>query len=373
VKARIAGGAAVLAALVGLGLTLHRKLDTGITEAQRGARAEAAALQQQNERLRLRLEASESRVGDVQAQVQRLRADYDESHAVHARALREAESRLESLDRLETLGSAMQRRMETWDQRLRESATQTQNLQTDLEAVRRSVGARQVNFEKLYHDLLHPSVQINARDAVGGGTLFHTEPLGASGAHLAHILTAYHVIQKSLGERGRRPEPIEARLYREDGSVLGNFTAEVVSHSEPRDIALLRVRVGEPIKTLARLAGRPFLKTVRVFTPVYAVGCPLGHDPIPTLGEISSLNKKVGGENFWMVNAPTIFGNSGGGVFHRETHELIGVSAMICTYDNIVSTPVPHLSIVTSLATVYDWLDAQGLAYLYQPAVQRAQ
>ena len=66
--------------------------------------------------------------------------------------------------------------------------------------------------------------------------------------------------------------------------------------------------------------------------------------------------------------SPTIFGNSGGGIFHRETHEMIGISAMICTYDNLVSTPVPHLSIVVSLETVYDWLDEQGFGDLYASA-----
>ena len=71
------------------------------------------------------------------------------------------------------------------------------------------------------------------------------------------------------------------------------------------------------------------------------------------------------------MNAPTIFGNSGGGIFHRETHELIGLSAMICTYDNFVSTPVPHMSIMVSMDAVYDWLDEQNLQFLYDPTATR--
>jgi hypothetical protein len=68
-----------------------------------------------------------------------------------------------------------------------------------------------------------------------------------------------------------------------------------------------------------------------------------------------------------MMNAPTIFGNSGGGVFHRETRELLGVSVMVCTYDGAVSTPVPHLGIMVSLETVYDWLDDLHYQFIYDP------
>ena len=68
-----------------------------------------------------------------------------------------------------------------------------------------------------------------------------------------------------------------------------------------------------------------------------------------------------------MMNAPTIFGNSGGGVFHRQTRELIGVSVMVCTYDGAVSTPVPHLGIMVSLETVYDWLDELHYPFIYDP------
>jgi hypothetical protein len=72
-----------------------------------------------------------------------------------------------------------------------------------------------------------------------------------------------------------------------------------------------------------------------------------------------------------MMSAPTIFGNSGGGVFHRETLEMIGVSAMICTFDNPVSTPVPHLGILVPLDSVYDWLRDNKFTFLFDPASPR--
>jgi hypothetical protein len=40
---------------------------------------------------------------------------------------------------------------------------------------------------------------------------------------------------------------------------------------------------------------------------------------------------------------------------------------MVCTYDGAVSTPVPHLGIMVSLETVYDWLDSLNYQFLYDP------
>lgn len=362
-KWSIAGVLTVLGAL-GLIAGAVGRLGDDLDRSRRTAEAERRLLQERNESLALQLRQSETDLQALRDDVSRLRADGDAARADQAQQI---ERRFDTVDRL---GDAMAQRIDDYDRKLQDSSAAALAVRDEIASVRGALDDRRVDVGRLYNDLLHPSVQINARDAVGGGTLIHTRRL-ESGRSSAHILTAYHVIQKSIPGKGGKKDvidPIEVRAYRQDGSVLGNFPADLISYSEARDIALLRIFVEEPIATLARLADRETLRALRVFTPVYAVGCPLGHDPIPSLGEISSLKKKVNGENFWMVNAPTIFGNSGGGIFHRETHEMIGISAMICTYDNLVSTPVPHLSIVVSMETVYDWLDEQGYGELYADA-----
>ncbi|HYE99473.1 MAG TPA: serine protease [Planctomycetota bacterium] len=219
---------------------------------------------------------------------------------------------------------------------------------------------REREIDGLHRDILEPSVQVNARGGVGGGTILSSGPSGT------WVVTAYHVVQKSAS--GDPPSPAEVRIYDATGAPADTLLADLVAFEQDRDLALLRLRDERRFANVARLAGRPSLRNVRVFTPVYAVGCPLGHDPLPTLGEIVTLNKEVSGRRFWMMNAPTIFGNSGGGIFHRDTRELVGVSAMICTYDGAVSTPVPHLGILVSLDAVYDWLESLGLGYVVDPS-----
>ncbi len=211
-------------------------------------------------------------------------------------------------------------------------------------------------------------MQVNGKGSVGGGTIIHSRPLDRGG-YATFVVTAYHVVQKSVGRRDGQEtrDPVEIRTYGVSGALEETLEADLVAWDDKKDIALLRLRSTRRFEQAARLAPRERLRQVTVFTPVYAVGCPLGHDPLPSPGEISTLQKEVGGERFWMMNAPTIFGNSGGGVFHRDTHELLGVAAMICTYDGFVSTPVPHLGIMVSLLTLYDWLDSQYLQFAYDP------
>jgi len=214
----------------------------------------------------------------------------------------------------------------------------------------------------LQHDILTPSVQVNVKGNVGGGTL-----LFSRGTH-SYVVTACHVVQKIIpGHDEETREPVEVTLYDDQGAPAETIDADLVAWDDRKDLALLRLRSVHEFSTPAKLATRETLRGIHVFTPIYAVGCPLGHDPLPTLGEIATLNKEVNGERFWMMNAPTIFGNSGGGVFQRETRELIGVSVMVCTYDGAVSTPVPHLGIMVSLETVYDWLDELHYPFIYDP------
>lgn len=215
---------------------------------------------------------------------------------------------------------------------------------------------------RLQHDILAPSVQVNVKGSVGGGTLLYSRE-----SH-SYVVTACHVVQKIIaGRDAETREPVEVTMYDDRGAAADTVDADLVAWDDRKDLALLRLRALHPFPNAARLATRETLQAIRVFTPIYAVGCPLGHDPLPTLGEIATLNKEVNGERFWMMNAPTIFGNSGGGVFHRETRELVGVSVMVCTYDGAVSTPVPHLGIMVSLEAVYDWLDDLGYPFIYDP------
>ncbi len=218
--------------------------------------------------------------------------------------------------------------------------------------------------------ILRPSVQVRGNGGVGGGTVVYSRA-DADGVAHTYVITAHHVVNKIV----KRKDGVETREAAEidfyDGGSARTVKADLVTYDETRDVALLKVRDSAVYPHVARLIPRGRVKELSVFDPVFAVGCPLGHSPTPSMGEISSKKKDVKGQNFWMMNAPTIFGNSGGGIFLAESLEMIGVSSMICVYDNFMATPVPHLGVMVSMDTVYDWLDSQCFQFLYDREVPK--
>lgn len=228
-----------------------------------------------------------------------------------------------------------------------------------------------VNIDVLYNDILIPSVQVEYGTNVGGGTVIYVEKL-SSGNYETLILTAHHVIKKAIKKENDKEKLDEViiRIFGKGADSLKEFKSQIASYDKVKDVALLIITTKEQIVHPVKLASKANLRNIKIFTPVYTVGCPLGHDPFPTGGAISSLNKQVSGETLWIMTAPTIFGNSGGGVFLKETHELIGITSMICTFDNLVSTPVYHMSILLPLDKVYDWLSSIGYEHVYNPSAK---
>ncbi|MBI5365486.1 MAG: trypsin-like peptidase domain-containing protein [Planctomycetes bacterium] len=228
----------------------------------------------------------------------------------------------------------------------------------------------------LARDLLAPTVQVRGNGGVGAGTLVYS---GASSgaAFRSYVLTAFHVVAKSVtkdnkeGKEGaagkdETREPVRVRVFRADLGTAEEIEADLISYDEAKDIAVLKLRSDREFTQVAHLASRETIRSLALFNPVYAVGCPLGHNPMPSPGEITSMTKELNGQRFWMMSAPTIYGNSGGGVYLASGHELIGLSSMICVYDNFISLPVPHLGILVPLDSVYDWFDTQCLQFLYR-------
>ena len=277
------------------------------------------------------------------------------------------------LDRLDGRLSRPDKGIETLATRMDTLASEIAGTDGTLRGLRDAVARLRKDASRdaalLDRSILRPSVQVVGRGGVGGGTVIRSEA-ESDGVYGTYIVTAFHVLQKVTEHDPAGPrKPVQVKIYA-DGGDTETVDSDLLIHDERRDLALLKLRATKHYPIAARLAARERIRETSVFTPIYAVGCPLGHDPLPSFGEITTLRKEVNGERFWMMSAPTIFGNSGGGVFHRETLEMIGVSAMICTFDNPVSTPVPHLGILVPLDSVYDWLRDNKFAFIFDPTVR---
>ena len=157
--------------------------------------------------------------------------------------------------------------------------------------------------------------------------------------------------------------PIPVSIYTEGGGVWYE-EATLLEHDADLDAALLRLDTSKRIRFGAKLPTRDQLEGIRIFDKIYAVGCPLGNDPIPTPGEIADTHHHVDGNAYWMINAPTYIGNSGGGIFDAQSGALLGIFSKIYTHGSLRPTVVPHMGLVTPLERIYDWLESEGYAEL---------
>jgi len=315
------------------------------------------------------LEDKSEHVSEVDLRVEELRIGLEKA----AETLADQHKRISEWDRLETqIGpKALDARMEEYRQKVEEqwrrvdedarTARQlAESARSDLGLLERDLARDE---ERMWRDLVAPSVQIMGEDSVGSGVLLPSEPVEGGKDFRTYVLTAWHVIRDLQTGPEDLSFAVPVTIYGENHRASPE-TATVIKYDSGVDIAILRLHTKRQIDCGAKLATQSRLAQVHTFERVYAVGCPLGNEPIPTFGEIADTQHVVDGTSYWMISAPTYIGNSGGGIFDAKTHELLGIFSKIYTHGTLRPTVVPHMGLVTSLSTIYDWLDKVGLSEL---------
>lgn len=223
-----------------------------------------------------------------------------------------------------------------------------------------------VDADRQWSELVGPVAQLIGDTTVGSGVLLESRAL-ADGGYETHLLTAWHVVRDIFGAPDNLDAPVPIKVYAPDGTWRSE-TAHLRAHAREIDLALLELDTRERMPYGATLATREELAAMRVLDGVTAVGCPLGNDPIPTVGELASTHHEIDGARYWMISAPTYIGNSGGGIYHTKTRSLVGIFSKIYTHGSTRSTIVPHMGLATPLTTVYEWLDTTDYAFLAPPS-----
>jgi hypothetical protein len=254
--------------------------------------------------------------------------------------------------------------------------------QSQLETLQFSVETDTARLDRVYSSLwkspdemkrrmIYPTVQLKGNGTVGSGVIVYSEPqpdLGSetSKVYATFILTAYHVVLEVMGDRSDSGVVEQIYVLATDQEVEVLHEGKLVLFDRDRDLALLRLNARYRFDQVAQLMPIEELDSVDVFARAYAVGCPLGNRPLPTIGEISSKSKVVSDQTLWMLSAPTFFGNSGGGVYLAENCCLIGVSSMIYTYGRTHPAVVPHMGLFVPLKEIYGWFDAEGYSFVHE-------
>lgn len=274
-----------------------------------------------------------------------------------ARIVRELDSRREGLRRW--VGDEIDRT----EQKIEALDSRIESMLPTLNPPKRS-GSHQNNHDKVVQ-MIYPVVQLRGNGTVGSGVVLGCEFV-AEQHWKTWIVTAYHVVEEVRDLTSEEVVIRELRFFDPELGRLGEVVHEgyEVASLPDSDLSLIRVDRSSEWPYMADVAAEEVCESLCVFEPVYAVGCPLGNQPLPTLGEISSQYKAVGEEIYWMVNAPTYFGNSGGGIFLARDSKLIGISSMIYTYGKRTPAVVPHMGLFVPFKTIRSWLRREGFAYL---------
>ena len=217
---------------------------------------------------------------------------------------------------------------------------------------------------ELTDKMLLPTVQLNGDDTVGSGTIVFSGPNKKNRDKVeTYVLTSYHVVRNILADTPRAKKTgFEVTVYMPDENLIvkGRMVA-----SEPKiDAALVQLETERKLPNVANVLPRTETDQVKVWDQVCAVGCPLGNDPVPSKGEVSSISNLLNGTNYWMINAPTYFGNSGGGIYRSDTRQLIGVFSKIYTHGKSQPVVVPHMGLCTPMDLIYEWLTEAKMDHL---------
>lgn len=237
---------------------------------------------------------------------------------------------------------------------------------------------------ELHEKVLYPMVMVRTNKASGSGTVIRCLPR-ADGTYKSYILTNHHVIAdcisvkdvyepglgKEIKKEFRDTVTVEFYDYTRLSDLEGRkaVDADILAYHTGRDIALLRLRASKKTEYVAAMLPPERLKDIYIFSPVYAVGCALGHKSVVTSGHIASMgdaDDEIDHHSYWLSTAATVFGNSGGAVFLQDALEFIGIPSRIAV--SIIGFGVSvtnHMGWFIPLPEIYRWLDDECYQFLY--------
>lgn len=363
-----------LAALV-LMVSFHQQLarlevqQRDVTELERKVERAVAAVNDDRGLVELRkeiLDQTEGRITGLEAQLQNVAAGSSQANAIEHELAR---AKTEVAQFRTQMSSDFERTKALVDDYINEVRAKEASAAVKMTETQKDIArlASQIYRDPtaLTRSMLLPTVQLNGDDTVGSGTIVFSGENPATKKVETYVLTSHHVVRNILADTPRaNREGFEVTVYLPGERLV--CKGKMVASQPKIDAALVRLFTDRKLPNVANVLPRNESGQVKVWEPVCAVGCPLGNDPVPSHGEVSSLKNELNGANYWMINAPTYFGNSGGGIYLADTHQLIGVFSKIYTHGKGNPVVVPHMGLCTPIDAIYAWLQEEGLTHLLQ-------
>lgn len=241
-------------------------------------------------------------------------------------------------------------------------------------------------IDNLHARILYPVTRVRAVDAGGSGVLVYSQPDPKHAGHYINLMvTCHHVVAKAikLDEKWdpvlklrRRVETfnevtVEVFDYDRSRIVSSNSTqADIIAYDETHDLALVKLHNFREMPHIAHIIPEADIEDLRVFEKVYACGCSLLHDPFPGEGELSYLREMIDQKVYIMSSAPSIFGNSGGGLFRGSSGDLVGITSRVTVtnFGGFNLDVQTWMEFSSHPSRFYDFFREQELMFLVDPA-----
>lgn len=236
-------------------------------------------------------------------------------------------------------------------------------------------------MERYFAELLHPTVRVQTEKAGGSGTIVYSK-LQENGKARTFALTCHHVVdsaivikqqwddllRKKTDKQSLTPVKVETFTYIDyKRTAASAYIGNILTYSAEEDLALVEIDTPAALP-VAPLWPEDKTEELRLFTPVFCVGCSLLHDPIPNPGFITGQSDVIENRVYWMSNANSIFGNSGGAIYAERAgrYHLIGVPARITGYQIGFSVDIVQwMGFFVTPKRIYDFLREQECRFVF--------
>ena len=239
-----------------------------------------------------------------------------------------------------------------------------------------------MNQKDLHEKILYPVTRVKAGKAGGSGVLVYSEPdPKEEGKYINIILTCQHVIDGAISVKDEWDsllkreikkdikEEVANEVFDYDGSKISSANssqAEIIAYDKGHDLAAIKLRNSRPQEYVATIYPKDGIDDLQLFDDVWTSGCSLLHDPFASKGELTYLREMIDQKSYIMYNAASIFGNSGGGVFHGENGTLLGLCSRITSIQLGFGIDVmTWMGFGTHPSRLYEFFEHHELQFIY--------
>jgi hypothetical protein len=239
-----------------------------------------------------------------------------------------------------------------------------------------------MEVKDVHEKILYPVSRVRASDSGGSGVLIYSkEDSKHPGEFINIALTCEHVIAKNVTVKDEWDTVLKREVKRDVTSEVAiemfdydnsevisanSIKADIIAYDKNHDIAAVRLHSKKQMPYVANVIPKSEISKLQIADPVWVSGCSLLHDPFPNSGTITYLREMIDQKAYIMQNAPSIFGNSGGGLFHGVTGDLLGLTSRITVTQLGFGMDVQSwMGFSTHPDRLYEFFEHQELQFLY--------